>query len=312
MLETPDRESERGGRSMKIVVLGASGFVGSHVADALTEAGHRVTLFDLNPSPWKKDNQRMVLGDVQDSRAVDQVIRGQEIVFNFAGFSDIEEAQRHPLETIRANVLGNGIVLEACRKRGVRRYLFASTIYVYSDVPSFYRASKQACEAYIDVYQRLHGVNSTVLRFGSLYGPRAKDNNGIRTFLRNAVEKGRIVYWGTGEEVREYVHIKDAARSCVDALKPAYANTCLLLTGAQSMRVRDLLTMIREMMRGKTKIVYRPHSRPDLSSLHYTITPYAFVPKEARKILRAEYFDMGQGILSVLEDLQAEKDARKK
>lgn len=297
---------------MKIVVLGGSGFVGSHVADALTEAGHRVTLFDLTPSAWKQKNQCMVVGNIQDSRAVAEVLRGQDIVYNFAGFSDIEEAQRYPIETIRANVLGNGIVLEACRQQGIRRYLFASTIYVYSDVPSFYRASKQACESYIDVYQKLHGLKCTVLRFGSLYGPRAKDNNGIRTFLREAVEKGRIVYWGTGEEVREYVHIKDAARSCVDALKPAYANSCLLLTGAQSMRIRDLLTMIREMMRGKIKIVYRPKSRPDLSSLHYAITPYAFVPKEARKLMRSDYFDMGQGLLDVLGDLQTKNVTQKR
>lgn len=297
---------------MKIVVLGGSGFVGSHVADVLTEAGHGVTLFDLKPSPWVRKSQRMVVGDILDTRAVERVLHGQEVVFNFAGFSDIEEAQRHPVETIRANVLGNGIVLEACRKRGIHRYLFASTVYVYSDVPSFYRASKQACEAYIDVYQKLHGLKCTILRFGSLYGPRAKDNNGIRTFLRDAIEKNRIVYWGTGEEVREYIHIEDAAHSCVDALKPAYANRCLLLTGAQAMRVRDLLTMIREMTRGKTKIIYRPNSRPDLSGLHYTITPYAFVPKEARKLMRSEYFDMGQGLLSVLEDIQGEKDVRKR
>lgn len=289
---------------MKVIVFGGSGFLGSHAADALSEAGHRVTLFDLKPSPHLRKGQAMKVGDVLDEKAVEAAVRGQDAVFNFAGFADIEAAQSHPLETVRANIQGNVVLLEACRKARVKRYLFASTMYVYGDAASYYRASKRACEDYIECASRLHGLSYTILRFGSLYGPRADARNGVHGFLRQALEKGRIVHWGTGDELREYIHVRDAAQCCVDALDKKFADACLILTGVQPMRIRDLLAMIREMTRGKTKVQFRKGSRPDLSALHYTTTPYAFVPKEAKKLVRSHYVDLGQGLLSAMEDIQ--------
>jgi UDP-glucose 4-epimerase len=292
---------------MKIVVFGGSGFVGSHVADALTAAGHAVTVFDLRPSPYLGKKQEMVIGDVLNEKSVREVVKGKDLVYNFAGFADIESAQDHPLETIRANILGNGIVLEAARREKVKRYLFASTIYVYSDSASFYRASKQACEAYIDAYQKVFKLPYTILRFGSLYGPRAGQHNGIAGFLRQAMKKKKIVYWGTGEEVREYIHVQDAARCCVDVLSREFENAAVILTGAQPIKVRDLLVMIREIMNNKVRLEFRPGSRPELSDVHYTITPYSFVPKEGKKLVRTHYMDLGQGLLSLLGEFYAEQ-----
>lgn len=288
---------------MKVLVLGGSGFLGSHVADALSSAGHTVTVFDRRPSPYLRRGQKMIVGDLLDAKTVDTAVRGHQAVFNFAGFADIESAQDHPLDTIRLNVLGNGIVLEACRKARVKRYLFASTMYVYSDAPSFYRASKQACEQYIECYGRLHGLEYTILRFGSLYGPRSDARNGIHNFLKAAIEKKKIVYWGTGDEMREYIHVRDAAALCVDALSPRFRDASLILTGVQPIRIKDLLVMIREIMKGRVKLEFRPKSRPDLADLHYTLTPYAFVPREARKLVRPEYVDLGQGLLSLMGEL---------
>ena len=288
---------------MKIVVFGGSGFLGSHAADALTAAGHRVTLYDLKPSPYLGRDQKMVVGDVQDEAAVDRVLRGHDAAFNFAGFADLEAAQSHPLETIRANVLGNGVLLEGCRKNRVKRYVFASTVYVYSDAASFYRASKQACEDYIESYRKLFGLPYTILRFGSLYGPRSDRRNSVYGYLRQALEEGKISYWGTGEEVREYIHVEDAAQCCVEALDDKFRDACVLLTGQQAIKVRDLLSMIREIMKRKISVRFRPGSRPDLSGLHYSVTPYAFVPKEAKKLIRRHYVDLGQGLLSVLKEV---------
>ncbi len=289
---------------MRIVVFGGSGFLGSHVADALIDAGHRVRLFDLKPSPYKKSRQEMVLGDILDERAVHTAVRGQDVVFNFAGFADIEAAQTHPLDTIRLNVLGNGIILEACRRGSVRRYLFASTMYVYSAKPSFYRASKLACEAYIESYQKLYSLPCTILRFGSLYGPRANQKNGIHSYLHQALTKRKITYWGDGGEIREYIHVRDAAESCVEALGKKFANNCLILTGQQSMKMKDLFLMIQEMFGNTVRIQFRPGSRKDLAELHYRTTPYAYAPRPANKLVRSQYVDLGQGLLGTLEDIR--------
>lgn len=289
---------------MKTIVFGGAGFVGSHAVDALTEAGHRVRVFDLKPFPNLRPGQEMILGDILDEKAVARAVAGQEAVFNFAGFADIEAAQDHPLDTIRLNVLGNGIILDACRRARVKRYLFASTMYVYGRMASFYRASKLSCEAYIEAYQRIHGLPYTILRFGSLYGPRADVRNGMFGFLQQALKKKSITYWGDGEEVREYIHVRDAAESCVDALSRKHENACLILTGHQSMKIRDLLAMIREILGNKIRLVYKTRSRPDLRELHYRSTPYAYLPQEARKLVRSHYVDLGQGLLGAIDDVR--------
>ena len=137
---------------VKAIVFGGSGFLGSHVADALTAAGHTVTIFDWRQSEFFKPTQRMVIGDILSEEAVGQAMQGQEVVYNFAGLADIDETRGKPIETVKYNVLGNTILLEAAREAKVKRFVYASTVYVYSNSGSFYRCSKCACELYIETF----------------------------------------------------------------------------------------------------------------------------------------------------------------
>ena len=139
---------------MKILVLGGSGFLGSHVCDKLSGIGHQVLVFDKVQSPWLQSNQKMIVGDLLDDAKLTKAVEGCDVVYNFAALSDIEEAQNEPLETARMNVLGNVMVLEACRRANVQRFVFASTIYVYSREGGFYRCSKQSAEHYVEQYQQ--------------------------------------------------------------------------------------------------------------------------------------------------------------
>ena len=174
---------------MKIVFFGGSGFLGSHVCDKLSDAGHDVTIVDLRPSPYLRPDQKMVTGSLLDEDLVNTVVSGADAVFDFAGLADIGESNQKPVETARINVLGNVILLEACRKAGVKRYVFASTLYVYGKSGGFYRCSKQACELYIENYHDMFGLEYTILRYGSLYGPRADRRNAINRFVAEALEK---------------------------------------------------------------------------------------------------------------------------
>ncbi len=113
---------------MKIVFFGGSGFLGSHVCDKLSEAGHDVTIVDLRPSPYLRPDQKMVTGSLLDEDLVNTVVSGADAVFDFAGLADIGESNQKPVETARINVLGNVILLEACRKAVGRGDVFASKI----------------------------------------------------------------------------------------------------------------------------------------------------------------------------------------
>lgn len=283
----------------KAVVLGGSGFLGSHLADALTEAGYAVTIFDLKPSPWLRPEQEMIVGDIRDEAAVDQCLAGARYVYHLAGIADIDQAAINPRSTIEHNIIGSVIVLDACLKAQVERLLAASTIYVYSQQGSFYRVTKQAEELLIEAYQERFGLEYTILRYGSLYGPRAQEWNGLKRYVTQALKEGRIVYRGTGEERREYIHVKDAAKLSILALAPEYANQCLILTGTQVLNSGELLRMIQEILGGKVKVEFRPEAR---DPHHYEITPYRFTPKPAAKMMPNVFVDIGQGILDLVEE----------
>lgn len=284
---------------MKVIVFGGSGFLGSHVADELTARGYNVRIYDLKKSPYLRKNQKMISGDILDRDKVRRAIEGCDVVYNFAGIADIDEASINPPETIKINVLGNTNIIDACRLEKVKRFIFASSLYVYSAAGSFYRSSKQSCELITENYNEKFGLPFTVLRYGSLYGPRADEQNWMYNILKQAVADGKITRYGDGEELREYIHVKDAARGSVDIISPKFENQYVIITGNQQMKVKDLMMMIKEMFNNKIEVKFLPAD----SSFHYEITPYSFNPKIAKRLVGEYYIDLGQGILDILGDL---------
>ena len=283
---------------MKITVFGGSGFLGSHVCDKLSEAGHDILIFDRVASPWLRSDQTMMVGDILDENAVKKAVAGAHIVFNFAGIADIGEANQRPPDTVKYNILGNTFILEACIAAEIERYVFSSSVYVYSDAGGFYRCSKQACELYIENYHSIHGLEYTILRYGSLYGPRADENNAIYRFTKQALQEKKISYYGNPDSMREYIHVEDAARISVEILKPEYENEHIVLTGHQTMRVDNLFKMIGEILGNNLKLEYE--KRQD--SGHYIMSPYSFNPKIGKKLTPALHVDLGQGLLRVIEE----------
>ena len=292
---------------MNIIVFGGSGFLGSHVADVATENGHNVTIFDLKKSAHIKPDQKMIEGDILNREQVQRAIEGQEVIYHFAGLADLDDAASKPLQTVEYNILGTANVLDEARKFKIKRLIFASTVYVYSDLGGFYRCSKQACELYIEEYQKKYGLEFTILRYGSLYGPRADDTNSIRIFLREGLVDGKITYPGTGEETREYVHVKDAAKLSMEILSEKYKNQHVTITGHQPMKVKDMLQMANEILSHKVEIEFKPVS----NFFHYDTTPYSFNPKVGNKLVSNCYTDMGQGLLECLHEIYEELNQKK-
>ena len=207
----------------------------------------------LKSSKYLKNNQKMHIGDILDKDSVDSAVKGKDYVFHFAGLADINESRTKPVETVTNNILGTTNILESCRKRNVKRLIFASTIYVYSDLGSFYRSSKQACELIIENYKEEYDLNYSILRFGSLYGRRANDFNFIRNAILQAIKSGRIERKGDGSEIRDYIHVKDAAKASVEILNDKFKNSHIMIKGLQTIKVRELLMMINEILGNKIK-----------------------------------------------------------
>jgi UDP-glucose 4-epimerase len=285
----------------KACVIGGAGFLGSHVADQLTAAGYTVSIFDRSESQWLSGDQQQVIGDLLELEAVTRAVAGADVVYNFAAVADLNDALDKAVRTVEVNVLGNVNALEACRRNSVRRFVYASTVYVYSREGGFYRCSKQSAEHYVEEYQRMFGLDFTILRYGSLYGPRAGANNGLYRIVHDALVHRSLSYVGNPDSIREYIHVEDAARASVVALADEFRNESVVLTGHQPIRVVDLLKMLAEILGLPDTVACRDEAYAG----HYVRTPYAYQPKLGRKYTPQLHVDFGQGLLQLIDEVRA-------
>ncbi len=283
----------------RIIVFGGSGFIGSHVADVLSASGNKVTIFDKAESPFLQKGQKMIIGDIRDKNALDEAIKNNQIVYNFAGISDIDECHVKPIKSIEMNILGNALIMEASIKNNIQKYLFASSAYVYSAYGSFYKVCKQASEQIIESYANENNIQFTILRYGSLYGDRADNRNSLYNIIYSALDEKQINYYGDGDETREFIHVNDAAQLSVQAIDEKFDGQILMLTGKKSIKYKELLDMIKEIINDNISIKMYPRK----SENHYKNSPYSFNPKLAKKLTINPHIDLGQGILNLISDI---------
>ena len=288
----------------KVLVIGGSGFLGSHVADKLSDSGFEVSIFDIKPSKWIRDDQDFIKGSILDSQCLHDAIGDKKYVYHFAGIADIGESKISPEKTIELNILGTTNVLKACVERNVSRFIFASSMYVYSSFGSFYNASKKSSEIIIEAFNQEYGLDFTFLRYGSLYGPRAQDWNGINSFIKQIVNEGKLDYFGSGEEKREYIHVSDAADLSLEILSKDYANKAITITGLQVLNSKELIDMIFEIA-GKEPVIRMSKQK---NNDHYVKTPYRHSVMHARKLTPKSFVDIGQGILEIIDSLKESSD----
>ena len=285
----------------KVIVFGGSGFLGSHVADKLTENKYEVTIFDKNSSNYMSKNQKFIQGDILSATNVESAVKDHDYVYHFAGLSDLNESINNAINSVNLNILGTVNILEACRKHKKKKIIFASTIYVYSKQGSFYKVSKQACENYIENYYHEYGLNYKILRYGSLYGPRSNKSNGLYKFINDALTNNKLIFNGDPKSKREFIHVEDAAECSVNILHDLnIKDNHLTITGNQLISINDLFDIISEIMPDK-KLKFNFNKKEDNS--HYTITPYEYSPKHGRKIIPTQFIDLGQGILKLIENI---------
>ena len=285
--------------SKKILITGGSGFLGSHLADILSNKKYEIIIYDINKSIYIRKNQKFIQGDLSNKQKLFKQLKGVYAVYHFASIADIYEANLKPTKALNTNIIFTNNLLEACVKNNVKQFIFASTAYVYSKYGGIYRITKQTSESLIEHYCDKFDLKFTILRFGSLYGTRANNFNWITKILKEALTKKILNRHGTGEELREYVNVKDAASFCANILSKNYLNKYLMITGSQSIKIKDLLKIINEIFDHKLKIKIIKKKLDD----HYENTPYSYIPKHAKKITFNESIDLGQGIIEIIEEL---------
>ncbi len=282
-----------------ITVIGGSGFLGTEVSKELILRKYKVTIFDKNVPKFSSKNLEYIKGNILDNKKLEDAIKGSSYVYNFAGIADLDYGVLQPIKSIEQNILATVNMLNYCKKYKIKRYIYASTIYVYSEKGGFYRCSKQAAENYIEEFHKKFKLNYTILRYGSLYGPGAGTNNGLSKIISNSLKNKKIVYEGGPNTIREYIHVSDAAKSSVDIINNKFANKSIILKGEYPLHMKDLLKTISEIL-GYKKIIFKKV----INKNHYEQTPYSYIPKLGIKYKPETYVDFGQGILQLIDSLK--------
>lgn len=293
----------------KVLVFGGSGFLGSHVVDKLSQNNFDVTIFDKNESIYKKNNQKYICGDILSHKEVNNAVKNNEYVYNFAGLSDLNESINKPIDSVNLNILGTVNILDACKNHNIKKFIFASTIYVYSKQGSFYKVSKQACENYIENFYTEFGLKYKILRYGSLYGARSNNKNGLYRFIYDALVNKKLEFNGDPKSKREFINVEDAADCTVDILDDnKYKANHITITGNQLISISELFEMISEILKQKLDIKYIDASK---KNSHYALTPYEFSPTYGKKIVPEQYIDLGQGLLKLIENIDQDVKIKK-
>lgn len=224
---------------MKILVTGGAGFIGSNFMhyevkkypedsfvclDALTYAGNYNNIKDLESF----DNFKFVHGDITDRDFIYKLFEDEkfDIVINFAAESHVDNSIKNPGVFLTTNVIGTGVLLDACRIYGIKRYHQVSTDEVYGDLPldrpdllfteetplhtsSPYSSSKAGADLLVMAYARTFGLPVTISRCSNNYGPYQFPEKLIPVVISKALKDEKIPVYGTGENVRDWIHVID-------------------------------------------------------------------------------------------------------
>jgi dTDP-glucose 4,6-dehydratase len=275
---------------MRILVTGGAGFIGSEfVRQTLTDpdsplCGARVTVLDkltysgvrANLSPVQDHpDLAFVEGDICDSEQVDAVMAGQDAVVHFAAESHVDRSIIGALPFVATNVLGTQVLLDAARRHKVGRLLHVSTDEVYGSIAegswteqwplapnSPYAASKAASDLLVLAQHRTHGTDVVITRCSNNFGPYQFPEKAIPLFVTNLLDGRKLPLYGTGENVRDWLHVSDHCRGIALALTKGHSGEIYHLGGGRELTNRRLVELLLEAAgAGPDRVVTVPDRR---------------------------------------------------
>jgi len=280
--------------------------LGFYLVKELLQRGYDITVADIVKNSDLEDKVTYIACDISKEKQVSNVFEQNkyDIVYNLAGFANLDNAIKFPLKTINLNVIGNMYVLEECVKHNIQKFVYASSAYAMSNKGSFYGISKLASEKIIEEYHKRYKLPFIILRYGSVYSERAYNNNYIYNLVKKAVLDKKIDHHGDGNEIREYIHASDAAKLSVDVIESdSFLNLHVILTGMERMKRIEVFQMINEILNNDVRIDCDDSGYQN----HYKFTPYSFEPSVSRKLMANPHIDMGQGLLECIRAVHNEK-----
>ncbi|MBK1632463.1 hypothetical protein CKO31_17290 [Thiohalocapsa halophila] len=222
-----------------ILVTGGCGFIGANLVPMLEEAGYSVRVLDNlakgDSSLLAGCRAEIVVGDIRDCAAVAQALEGVDAVIHLAAFGSVVESVAAPAENFDVNARGTFVVLDECRKRGIARFVFASTggaLIGNADPPvnedsrprpiSPYGSSKLCGEAYCSSFAHSYNMHVTALRFANVVGPCSWHKKGaVTAFAKAIMSQDPLRIFGDGSATRDFLYVEDLCKGIGLALRAA-------------------------------------------------------------------------------------------
>jgi UDP-glucose 4-epimerase len=266
---------------MVVVVTGGSGFIGSHLVDALLSRGNVVRVFDK--AKPQTDGVEWFKGDLLNQQDVFDAMLDAEVIFHLAAIADVTVADADPLLCLTANEIGTLNLLRACSGADIERFVLASTVWVYGKTPgtvteeapipapdNLYTKTKIGQEHLVYSWCLSHSLPFTILRYDIPYGPRMRTNMAIASFARKAMKREPITIYGDGKQGRCWIYISDLAEANCAAMNPGASNQTVNLAGKEFVTISEIVRLLSESF-GDFPVKNEPRRTNDFPGVHTSI-----------------------------------------
>jgi len=311
------------------LVTGAAGFIGARTSELLIADGHTVVgidnlndAYDVRMKDYRLKKLQAMPGfifhklDISDKSAID-VFKGQKFagVINLAARAGVRASVDDPWAFVNSNVTGTLNMLEICRQTETPKFVVASTSSIYGSNPPYptpetassseplqpYSASKKGAEAMCHAYHHLYGIDVSVVRYFTVYGPAGRPDLALFRFVQWITEGRPVRVNGDGEQSRGFTYIDDIARGTILALKPLNYEV-INLGGHEVITINQLIKVIEEVVGKKAVVQYGPANPADM------FTNWADVSKAGALLGWEPQYGMRAGIEKLVEWYNAERD----